>query len=388
MAALQQVQETVGFKGLLYDDHVGKVSLIGAGMRSHPGVAASSSRRSPTAGVNIEMISTSEIRVSVVCRDTDLDAAVRAVHDAFELGGDDEAVVYAGTGTVSAPMAPLPTLAVVGATGAVGTVMCDLLRARKNVWGEIRLLASAALGRPAVRCRGEELTVQALTAGGLRRRRRGDVRRPRRGLRAVGAGRRRPRRGRRSTTPAPSGWTRDVPLVVPEINPEQVRNRPQGIIANPNCTTLSMIVAIGPLHREYGLRELVVASYQAASGAGQAGVDTLHDQLAKVAGDRALGSRAGDVRQAVGDDAGPVPGAAGAQRGAVGRLAAGRRLVVRGAEGPQRVPQDPRPARPEGLRHLRTGAGGDRPLGRRARGLRHRGGRRGRPRGAAQRARA
>nr|WP_205863893.1 aspartate kinase [Planosporangium mesophilum] len=98
MAALGKVQEKIGFKGLLYDDHIGKVSLIGAGMRSHPGVAATFFACLADAGVNIEMISTSEIRVSVVCRDTDLDVAVRAVHDAFELGGDEEAVVYAGTG--------------------------------------------------------------------------------------------------------------------------------------------------------------------------------------------------------------------------------------------------------------------------------------------------
>jgi aspartate-semialdehyde dehydrogenase len=99
----------------------------------------------------------------------------------------------------------------------------------------------------------------------------------------------------------------EVPLVVPEVNRDQVRARPRGIIANPNCTTLSMIAAIGALHREYGLRELVVASYQAASGAGQSGLDTLLDQVAKVAGDRALGSRAGNVRQAIGDDLGPFP---------------------------------------------------------------------------------
>jgi aspartate kinase len=98
MSALGKVQENVGFKGLLYDDHIGKVSLIGAGMRSHPGVAATFFASLANAGVNIEMISTSEIRVSVVCRDTDLDVAVRAIHDAFELGGDEEAVVYAGTG--------------------------------------------------------------------------------------------------------------------------------------------------------------------------------------------------------------------------------------------------------------------------------------------------
>jgi aspartate kinase len=98
MAALSKIQESVKFKGLLYDDHVGKVSLIGAGMRSHPGVAAGFFAALGAAGVNIEMISTSEIRVSVVCRDTDLDKAVRAIHDAFDLGGDTEAVVYAGTG--------------------------------------------------------------------------------------------------------------------------------------------------------------------------------------------------------------------------------------------------------------------------------------------------
>ncbi len=98
MAALQKVKEKVGFEGLLFDDHVGKVSLVGAGMRSHPGVAAKFFAALGAAGVNIEMISTSEIRISVVCRDTDLDAAVRAIHDAFDLGGDEEAIVYAGTG--------------------------------------------------------------------------------------------------------------------------------------------------------------------------------------------------------------------------------------------------------------------------------------------------
>src|SRR5205085_11061002 len=76
----------------------------------------------------------------------------------------------------------------------------------------------------------------------------------------------------------------DVPLVVPEVNADQVRHRPRGIISNPNCTTLSMIVAVGVLHRAFELRSLVVSSYQAASGGGQIGIDTLHDQLEKVAG--------------------------------------------------------------------------------------------------------
>jgi aspartate-semialdehyde dehydrogenase len=98
----------------------------------------------------------------------------------------------------------------------------------------------------------------------------------------------------------------DVPLVVPEVNPEMVAERPKGIIANPNCTTLSLIVAMAALHRAYGLREMVVASYQAASGAGQAGIDTLYAQQDKVAGTRVLGQRAGDLRAVVGD-LGPFP---------------------------------------------------------------------------------
>src|SRR4051812_45549428 len=99
LAALKKIQDRVGFSDLLYDDHVGKLSLIGAGMRSHPGVSARFFTALAEAGVNVEMISTSEIRISVVCRDTDLDAAVRAVHDAFELGTEqEEAVVYGGTG--------------------------------------------------------------------------------------------------------------------------------------------------------------------------------------------------------------------------------------------------------------------------------------------------
>jgi aspartate kinase len=99
LAALRKVADEVGFSDLLYDDHIGKLSLVGAGMRSHPGVSARFFAALSEAGVNVEMISTSEIRISVICRDSDLDVAVRAVHDAFELGSDEEeAVVYGGTG--------------------------------------------------------------------------------------------------------------------------------------------------------------------------------------------------------------------------------------------------------------------------------------------------
>jgi aspartate-semialdehyde dehydrogenase len=203
-------------------------------------------------------------------------------------------------------MTGLPRLAVVGATGAVGTVMCELLSARKNVWGEIVLVASARSAGRTMLVRGEELTVVALSADvfdGI------DVAMfdvpddvalewapvaAERGAVVVdnsGAFRMEP----------------DVPLVVTEINGDQIRRRPRGIVANPNCTTLAMMATIGALHKEYSLRELVVASYQAASGAGQSGVDTLLNQVAKVAGDRALGSRSGNVRQAIGDELGPFP---------------------------------------------------------------------------------
>ncbi len=99
LSTLKKIQDEVGFEDLLYDEHIGKLSLVGAGMRSHPGVSATFFSALAAAGVNVEMISTSEIRISVVLRDTDLDLAVRAVHDAFELGSsDEEAVVYGGTG--------------------------------------------------------------------------------------------------------------------------------------------------------------------------------------------------------------------------------------------------------------------------------------------------
>ena len=98
MSALSKLQAQVGYESLLSDEHIGKVSLVGAGMKSHPGVTATFFEALSSAGINAEAISTSEIRISVVCRDTDVPAAVRAVHDAFELGGDSEATVYAGTG--------------------------------------------------------------------------------------------------------------------------------------------------------------------------------------------------------------------------------------------------------------------------------------------------
>ncbi len=99
MSALNKVKDTIGFESLRYDDQIGKVSLIGAGMRSHPGVTAKFFGAIAESGVNIEMISTSEIRISVVVAQADVDTAVQAAHRAFDLEADQiEAVVYGGTG--------------------------------------------------------------------------------------------------------------------------------------------------------------------------------------------------------------------------------------------------------------------------------------------------
>ena len=201
-------------------------------------------------------------------------------------------------------MSKKPSLAVVGATGAVGTVMLDILTKRKDVYGEIRLIASARSAGKKLPCRGQELTVLALSPEAFE----GidiamfDV----------------PDEVSKEWAPIAASqgcvvvdnsgafrMDKDVPLVVPEVNSEQVKNRSKGIISNPNCTTLSMIVALGALHKQYGLKELVVASYQAASGAGQSGIDTLRDQISKVANTSA-GDTAGDVRKVISDH-GPFP---------------------------------------------------------------------------------
>ncbi len=201
-------------------------------------------------------------------------------------------------------MSKLPSLAVVGATGAVGTVMLDILTKRPNVYGEIRLIASARSAGKKLMCRGEELTVVALSPEAFD----GidiamfdvpDEISAEWGPIAAARG---------AVVVDNSGAFRmdkDVPLVVPEVNPEKTKERPKGIISNPNCTTLSMIVAMGALNREFGLKELVVSSYQAASGAGQPGIDALHAQMKEVAG-KGLGDVAGDVRAAV-SDLGPFP---------------------------------------------------------------------------------
>jgi aspartate-semialdehyde dehydrogenase len=182
--------------------------------------------------------------------------------------------------------------------------MLDILSNRKDVYGEIRLIASARSAGKKLICRGQELTVVALSPQAFE------------GIdiamfdvpdevslewAPIAA-------SKGCVVVDNSGAFRmddQVPLVVPEVNPEQVKNRPKGIISNPNCTTLSMIVAMGALHKEYVLKELVVASYQAASGAGQSGLDILRKQINEVA-NTSVGDEAGDIRNEINDN-GPFP---------------------------------------------------------------------------------
>ncbi|MDJ0461476.1 aspartate-semialdehyde dehydrogenase [Streptomyces sp. H27-C3] len=198
-----------------------------------------------------------------------------------------------------------PTLAVVGATGAVGAVMLEILSQHADVWGEIRLFASPrSAGRKLV-VRGVQAEVMALSEEALE------------GVDVAMfdvpdevALRWAPIAAAKGAVVVDNSaafrMDPEVPLVVPEVNPHAVRARSRGIIASPNCTTLSMIVAMGALHAEFALTELVVSSYQAVSGAGRGGVDALRTQLSLVAGTE-LGTRPGDVRRAVGDDTGPFP---------------------------------------------------------------------------------
>ncbi|MFC8508473.1 aspartate-semialdehyde dehydrogenase [Streptomyces sp. NPDC057411] len=203
-------------------------------------------------------------------------------------------------------MSGKPTLAVVGATGAVGAVLLQALSHHADVWGEIRLLASPRSAARKLAVRGEECEVLALSEEALD----GvdlalflvpDDIAARWAPIAVAKG------AVVVDTSAAFRADPDVPLVVPELNAHAVRVRPRGIVASPGCSTLALIVAVGALHAEFGLAELVVTAQQAASGAGRAGVSALRHQLALVTGSE-LGLHPGDVRRAVGDHTGPFPG--------------------------------------------------------------------------------
>ncbi|MFI6644356.1 aspartate-semialdehyde dehydrogenase [Streptomyces sp. NPDC050504] len=203
-------------------------------------------------------------------------------------------------------MKPKPTLAVVGATGTVGSIVLQILSQHADVWGEIRLLASARTAGRKLAVRGAETEVLELGEEALEG---VDV-----ALFTVPAevcARWAPVAVAKGAAVVDGsgafGAEPDVPLVVPELNSHGVRLRPRGIVACPSPVTLSLIVAVGALHAEFGLRELVVSTYQAASGAGPEAVAALRAQLAEAAtGGKELGSAPGDVRRVLGETTGPL----------------------------------------------------------------------------------
>ena len=202
-----------------------------------------------------------------------------------------------------------PTLALVGASGAVGSVVLRMLSQRADVWGEIRLVASSRSAGRKLAVRGEHVAVRPIGPDVFD----GvdvavfDVPDDVAALWAPVAA------SRGAVVVDNSGAFRanlEVPLVVPGVNPAQARVRPLGVVASPSASTLAMIEALGALHHGWQLTGLVLATYQAASGAGRAGIEQLHDELTVVAGNRGLGQQAGDVRATVRDklgDSSPFP---------------------------------------------------------------------------------
>lgn len=193
-------------------------------------------------------------------------------------------------------------LALVGATGAVGSVMIDIINARENIWGEIRLIASARSAGREISVHGKPHVVVALSEeafDGI------DI-----AMFDV------PDEVSEIWAPIAAGkgvvaidnsaafrMNPSVPLVVPEVNPEMARSRPLGIIANPNCTTLTMMAALGALHRRWSLTELVVSSYQAVSGAGSVGIEQLSRETISLAENPAAGLVSDGVRKHLEADA-------------------------------------------------------------------------------------
>jgi aspartate-semialdehyde dehydrogenase len=172
-----------------------------------------------------------------------------------------------------------PTIAIAGATGAVGEALLSILEERNFRFADLIPLASERSAGGKVRCAGRTFTVRALDAfdfAGV-------------DIAFFSAG------GKVSRAHAPRAaaagavvidntsefrYDDDVPLVVAEVNPEQIRNRPRGIIANPNCSTMQMLVALAPIHRAAGITRINVATYQSVSGAGRSALEELGRQTA------------------------------------------------------------------------------------------------------------
>ncbi|WP_025273528.1 aspartate-semialdehyde dehydrogenase [Haloglycomyces albus] len=192
-------------------------------------------------------------------------------------------------------------LAIVGATGVVGSMMRDLIAEERDNWGEIRLIASARSAGKQLNVGDETIEVQAISPEAFE------------GIDIAHFDL--PDEVSAEWVPVAaekgaividkSAYFRmvdDVPLVAPEANPEAVRERPRNIIANANCTTLTLVPAIAALHREYGLESMSVSSYQAASGSGKAGLEALYDQVNATTPANGIGTRPDDVRAQLGEE--------------------------------------------------------------------------------------
>jgi aspartate-semialdehyde dehydrogenase len=168
-------------------------------------------------------------------------------------------------------------VAVVGATGAVGETMLSILAERNFPVGKLVALASERSAGSTVEFNGEKITVQDLATfdpAGI------DI-----ALFSAGGGISKefaPKFAAAGAVVIDNSsafrYDADIPLVVSEVNPEQVQNRPRGIIANPNCSTMQMLVALAPIHRKYGIERINVATYQSVSGAGRSALEELGRQ--------------------------------------------------------------------------------------------------------------
>ena len=274
--------------GIETDEAMGKVSIVGAGMRSHPGVAAQVFRVLGENEINIEMISTSPIKISCVIRADRVPDAVKALHSSFELGegaiqeedptgAEHHPTVHHSGGALhlsrgrggspySLGMAANGEyrVGIVGATGAVGSTLLEVLAERKFPAAEVRPLASARSAGSKVDFAGGQLEVQELTDETIQ------------GLDLIlsSAG------GKVSSEWAPkwieagavvvdntSYWRmhEDVPLVVAGVNDDAVADH-NGLVANPNCTTMELMVALKPILDAAGIERLIVSTYQSVSG--------------------------------------------------------------------------------------------------------------------------
>src|ERR671921_5754 len=213
-AALDPVVAEVGIASVAEDPAMGKVSVVGAGMKSHPGVAARVFSTLGDEGINIEMISTSPIKISCVIGADAVDRAVRALHTAFERSAGREL----DDGSVVQPLTPETIqgfdIAIFSAGGSTS-----------GEWAPRFVDAGAVVVDNSSKWRGDP----------------------------------------------------EVPLVVSEVNPEALE-RHKGLIANPNCSTMQLMVALKPIHEAAGIERLIVSTYQSVSGTGVKAVAELEEQ--------------------------------------------------------------------------------------------------------------